>query len=142
MEKDLAEELAAQYEGNLVFSLSRAIHKVKVDVERLNNLLVKVTFNLQGQEYMFRAMLSEQEEGTLMLIQDRVSRDYIITGMSGFMYQKPNVHGGFVKRLGSFYFHLTIDSFHGESKEVYFMGKESNEVNLRMERRSFLQASA
>ena len=70
-------------------------------------------------------MVSEQNEGTLLLVQEKVADSYILSGVSGFLYKKPNVHGGFVNRLNSFYFHVMLEYFNGEQAELYFFGKET-----------------
>ncbi len=124
MEKDLASALSKRYSGEIVTSKDKHSKAKLVEVKRLNNLLVKVLFELDGEETSFRAMLSEQREGTLMLVQEKVSDQYILSGVSGFLYMKPNVHGGYVNRLNGFYFHIMVDYFNGTHQEVYFYGKE------------------
>lgn len=125
MEKDVASILSKSYEGDLVSSRSENPDITNVRVKRLNNLLVKVFFSFNGVEIDFRAMVSQQNEGTLLLVQEKVANNYILSGISGFLYKKPNVHGGFVKRLNSFYFHVMLDYFNGEQAELYFFGKET-----------------
>ena len=95
-----------------------------VQVKKLNNLLVKVFFKVNDQEINFRAMVSEQKEGTLLLVQEKVAENYILSGVSGFLYKKPNIHGGYLDQLKSFYFHVVLDFFNGEQLELYFLGKE------------------
>lgn len=129
MEHNLASRLSGKYRGNLVYSTSRKVARSHAQVVRLNNLIVKVTFDLEDREYVFRAMLSEQEEGLLMIIQDRVAHDHILSGVSGFIHQKPNIHGGLISKLQSFYFHVRIKEFVGDQIEVYFMGKVEMEFD-------------
>ncbi|MEM9326480.1 MAG: hypothetical protein AAGA85_12525 [Bacteroidota bacterium] len=127
MEKDLASALSKRYSGEMVTSNQKDAQSTVVEVKRLNNLLVKVFFELDGQEMSFRAMLSEQREGILMLVQEKISDQNILSGVSGFLYLKPNVHGGYVHRLHGFYFHVMLDYFNGVSQEVYFYGKEEED---------------
>ncbi len=124
MEKDLASVLSKTYQGDMVSSSDDQPAITDVQVKRLNNLLVKVIFKLEGREINFRAMVSEQNEGTLLLVQEKVAENFILSGVSGFLYKKPNVHGGYVNRLNSFYFHIMLDYFNGEQMELYFFGKE------------------
>jgi len=125
MEKDIAAILSKTYEGDLVSSYSEDPKITNIQVKRLNNLLVKVCFSYNGVDVDFRAMVSEQNEGTLLLVQEKVADSYILSGVSGFLYKKPNVHGGFVNRLNSFYFHVMLEYFNGEQAELYFFGKET-----------------
>lgn len=143
MEINLATQISRRYKGNLVYSSSRKVARVFVDVSRLNHILVKVSFELNGQKYTFRGMLSEQEEGQLMIIQDRVTEQYILTGVSGFVYMKPNIHGGYINKLGAFYFHINVKDFQNEESEIYFMGKETEAFDqLEQERaQAFLKAN-
>jgi hypothetical protein len=136
MEQNLASKLSGKYLGNMVYSASRKVVRTYVEVVRLNHIIVKVLFSLEGREFVFRAMLSEQEEGLLMIIQDRVTKDHILSGVSGFLYQKPNVHGGYIHKLNSFYFHIRVKGFEGDFTEVYFMGKEELEYQLLDQKRS------
>ena len=127
MEANITSQLVRSYTGNLVLSNSKRIEQSKIYVEPLNKLLVKVSFEVEGEEFMFRAMLSEQEEGLLMIIQDRVTQDYIISGVSGFLHKKPNIHGGFLKHKNSFYFHINLEDYKNSNKEIFFMGKPVGE---------------
>ncbi len=142
MEKDVASLLSKAYHGDMVSSSDETPRITNVQVKRLNNLLVKVIFDLDGKETNFRAMVSEQNEGTLLLVQEKVSESFIISGVSGFLYKKPNVHGGYVERLNSFYFHIMLDYFNGEQVELYFFGKEdSSRTSSRMDLERVLTTS-
>jgi|GEM_PF-1709017 len=144
MELNLSSEISANYLGNLVYSRSKKVVRTTVNVERLNHILVKINFTLDGKDYSFRAMLSEQQEGVLLIVQDRVDMEYILSGVSGFLHQKPNVHGGLLKKMDSFYFHIHIKYFNGEDFEIYFMGKEE-QTFMSMEqhrKQSFLRTHA
>lgn len=143
MELNVASKVSGEYSGNLIYSKSSLVSRVEVAVQRLNDILVKVSFILKGQEYFFRAMISEQNEGHLMIIQDRVTDEYILSGVSGFLNNKPNIHGGLLSTLDSFYFHIAVKDFAGETSEFYFMGKERFAFNRLQNRRSadFFKAS-
>lgn len=128
MEENLAAALSSTYKGNLVYSASRKIIHSAIEIAGLNNLLIKTRFELDGREFMFRAMLSHQDEGILMVIQNRITKNYILTGLSGFMHKKPNIHGGFIPKLNSLYFHVKINFFDGLQQEIFFIGKEEHEL--------------
>lgn len=125
MDKNLAAQLAYKYKGSLVHSGSNRVFNAEVGIDRLNDLLVKVSFALENQQVFFRAMLSKQGEDMLMLIQNRVTKNYILSGISGFLYEKPNAHGGLLSKLNSFYFHISLDHFTGYPQEIYFFGKRA-----------------
>lgn len=131
MEVNLASRLSGNYKGNLIYTSSRKVGHAEVLVERLNHIVVKVHFYLNGVHYSFRGVLSEQEEGLLMIVEDKVTYDYVLKGVNGFVYQKPNVHGGFIDNLDSFYFHIAIRYFSGPEHEVYFMGKTDDLFDKR-----------
>lgn len=132
-----SKQLSQTFIGSLVHSENTHVIETSVSIIPLNNLLVKVSFQLEEQEIMFRAMLSNQREGVLMLIQDRVTDKYILSGQSGFMYKKPNIHGGFVNQLNSFYFHLRIEYYRGKKVEVYFLGKDADDRIAYLENKEF-----
>ena len=136
MEINITSNIASTYIGNIVYNGSRSIINTEIQIIPLNNILVKVSFKLNKKEYSFRAMLSEQEEGTLMLIQDRTTKDYMLTGVSGFLPNKPNVHGGLINKLNSFYFHISLSHYDSNAEEIYFLGKEEQEYERLKEVRS------
>lgn len=135
MKEDLAHQLKGTYEGDFVSSLSDDVTSLTVSVTRLSDLLVKVSFVYHGIPVIFRAMLSEHKEGTLMLIQERITENYILNGVNGFLYRKKNVHGGFVSNLESFYFHLRFDLFESKQQEFYFIGKNT-EIDTQIKRQA------
>lgn len=120
---NLALQLSGKYSGSLVISNQRGNQESDVEIERVNNLLVNIRFAVDGKLYSFKAMLSEQKEGILMMVQQKVADFYVLRGVSGFLFDKPNVHGGLVDLLSSLYFNIRIDFFDGRSREVYFLGK-------------------
>jgi hypothetical protein len=122
MEGHLSELLAYRYEGDLVTSEDQKVHSV-VTVEALTDKFVKVSFKIGNGNYSFRGILSEEEEGILMRVQDVVTEHSIISGVKGFLFQKPHIHGGYINKLRSFYFHIYIDFFYGSFQEFYFLGK-------------------
>lgn len=124
MDVDLGQKIEGMYAGDLVSSDEKKTKECTVQVKRLSKKLIKLDFLMKGDMYSFRGMLSEHEEGTLMIAQEKISDDYILSGVSGFLYKKPNVHGGFVKQLNSFYFHVILDHFNGDHQEVYFLGQK------------------
>ncbi len=127
MEINTTSNIASCYVGNIVYNGSKNIINTKIEVSPLNNVLVKVSFMLNDTQYTFRAMLSEQEEGILMLIQDRTTKEYMLSGVSGFLSDKPNVHGGLIRKLNSFYFHISLSHYDSRNEEIYFLGKEAKD---------------
>lgn len=141
MESNITLKLSESYIGNLVYNGSRSIINTKVKVQKLNNILVKVQFELDETTYTFRAVLSEQNEGCLMIIQNRVEMNHMLKGVSGFIQDKPNIHGGLITRLNSFYFHIQVQNFNGHQEEVYFIGKNPEEYErLKLARSESLLA--
>ena len=126
-ELNLAIGIEGTYHGDIVSSDRKQVEECSISVKSLNKVLVKVDFTLGEEIYSFRGMLSDQEEGVLMIIQEKVSDDFIISGVSGFLYQKPNVHGGFINQLNSFYFHIILDRFDGKHQEIYYLGQRPGE---------------
>ena len=128
MDIDLGQRIEGVYGGDIVSSDDKKTHHCSVYVKRLSPLLIKVDFRIKDNLYSFRGMLSDHEEGILMIAQEKISDEYILSGVSGFLYRRPNVHGGYVKQLNSFYFHVILDRFNGDHQEVYFLGQKSGEV--------------
>jgi len=125
MEAKKSKLFAHTYHGSMVYSGTEEIIEQKIRVEMLTDILVKVSFETEIGTVVFRAIASNHQEGNLLFIQNRVTGEYILQGVSGFVYKKPNVHGGFVDKLDSFYFHLRMDFFSGTTREYYFVGQES-----------------
>ncbi len=123
----LAQKIEGTYNGDVVSSDSKQVIETAIEVKKLSEVLVKVDFSLAETDYSFRGMLTEQKEGTLMIVQEKVGDEFILSGVSGFIYKKPNVHGGFVNQLNSFFFHIILDTFSGGHKEVYFLGQKPTE---------------
>ncbi|WP_258103349.1 hypothetical protein [Marinoscillum sp. MHG1-6] len=137
MVNHLSQFLCGKFEGKLIQSGSEEVLSTDILVESLNDLLVKVSFNLDGEKVVFRAMLTAKAENILMTVQQRVTRGYILDGKSGFLYGESNTHGGFLKEMDSFFFHVKMAFFDGENKEVYFLGKDQRLINtnqLKMKR--------
>lgn len=133
--------LAKSYSGNVVMSDSDVVMAECVQIELLNDLVVKVSFNLDDDHFVFRAVVRNQNEGTLILIQKRVTKNYILIGQSGFLHGNKGVHGGYVYDLEAFYFHLSLQFFDGSHKEVYFLGTDKEEANSNFINQDFkLQA--
>jgi hypothetical protein len=122
--------IAPSYSGNLVMSDNESILAENVNIEHLNDLLVKVNFKMGEEVVVFRAIVKEQDQGSLMLIQNRVTKDYILNGQSGFLHKDRSVHGGFLHDIESFYFHVNIHFFNGRRKEIYFLGKDAQSESV------------
>lgn len=122
--------LAQAYLGNVVISGSDTILAERVQIELLNDLVIKISFDLGKDQFIFRAVLQKKDEGILFLIQKRVTKKYILNGRSGFLHSNKGVHGGYLLNLDAFYFHITIQFFDGTQKEVYFLGKDEKRVSL------------
>ncbi|WP_421871847.1 hypothetical protein [Marinoscillum sp.] len=136
MEINLTSSLSEWYVGNIVYNGSKSIINTEVAISALNNILIKVHFKLGERQYSFRAVLSEQEEGILMLIQDRTIKGYMLQGVSGFLHSKPNVHGGYITRLNALYFHIKLSHYDGVDEEIYFLGKNREEYERMKKIRS------
>ncbi|MFT6867395.1 MAG: hypothetical protein ACJA08_002237 [Cyclobacteriaceae bacterium] len=124
MESNYVKHFSEGYIGSLIRSGSDTIASSAIKVISLNNILVKISFDSDFGKIVFRAVVSEQNEGILLFIQNRVTKDYILTGQNGFLYKKANVHGGIIHKLNSFYFHIKLDYFNGGTQEIYFLGKK------------------
>ncbi|MEP4535411.1 MAG: hypothetical protein ABJ004_20105 [Cyclobacteriaceae bacterium] len=125
MKERRLKHFAHTYNGSMVYSGTEEILEQKIRVEMLTDILVKVSFETEIGTVVFRALASAHDEGNLLYIQNRVTGEYILQGVSGFVYKKTNVHGGFVNNLNSFYFHLRMDFFSGTTREYYFVGEEA-----------------
>jgi len=123
MEEDLALLISRTYIGDLVTSDNQDQADFVIDVKRINRLIVLVQFKNDDQEISFRAMLSRQKEGILLRIQEKICGDHLVRGLSGFLYGKPNIHGGFLHHLNGFYFHIEQSYFKQRQKDLYFLGK-------------------
>ncbi len=122
-EKNLAAKISSLFKGELVTSTNKHSYEVDVRVERINNLQVNIDFTIQGQLISFKGHLIENGEGTLMMVQEKIMNYYVLNGHSGFMYDMPNVHGGFISRLDGFYFHIQLNHYTRDYEEFYFFGK-------------------
>lgn len=133
MKEKTLKHFAHTYRGSMVYSGTEEILEQNIRVEMLTDILVKVSFETEIGTVVFRALASDHDEGNLLYIQNRVTGEYILQGVSGFVYKKPNVHGGFVNNLNSFYFHLRMDFFNGTTHEYYFVGQEAVEESVYAE---------
>lgn len=123
MEEDLALLISKKYVGDLVTSNDQDQADFVIDVKRINSLIVLIQFKLEGQVVSFRALLSRQKEGILFRVQEKISGDHLLKGVSGFLYGKPNIHGGFLDQLNGFYFHVSKSYFDQNEEDMYFLGK-------------------
>ncbi len=123
MEEDLALLISRKYIGDLVTSDNQDMTDFVITVKRINSLMVLVQFIYKGQGISFRAMLSRQKEGILLRVQEKIVGDHILKGVSGFLYGKPTIHGGFLDQLNGFYFHISKYFLNSEEKDIYFLGK-------------------
>lgn len=123
IKEQLSERLAGIYRGDLVASDSRGFMQAVVVVETLSDLLVKISFEYADEVVEMRAILSEENGDIHLIIQEKVTDDFILNGVRGFLCQKPNVHGGYINELNGFYFHVLFNHFSGPYQEFYFFGK-------------------
>lgn len=142
MEEDLAISISKKYIGDLVTSDDQDRSDFEVDVKRIDNLTILVSFKMDQTETSFRAQLSSQKEGTLFRVHEKVSQDHILSGVSGFLYGKPSIHGGFLHNLDSLYFHVCKTYFDKSQKEFYFLGKEQDQSNALRPEVMFSQLSS
>lgn len=126
MSKDHTARLARKYIGSMVVSTSDRVMPTEITIEPLTTCLAKVNFKYGSQEYFFRAMLSLHEQGLVMVIKDRVTESYMLSGIGGFVHDRPNVHGGLIESLNSFYFHVGLTLSGGMPAEIYFIGKPAS----------------
>jgi hypothetical protein len=120
---NLADRIKGKYQGVLVSSGNEDLEELQVVINQLSNSLIKVIFQYQGIDIIFRALLSEHKEGLLMVVQERTTEGYILNGVDGFVYSRNNVHGGLLNNLNSFYFHLRLNTYDGSEHELYFLGR-------------------
>jgi hypothetical protein len=125
-QQELSSLITGVYNGQMVISDIQQPIQVTALVEPLSDSLVRLTFDMEDRTVHFRAILSEESGDVHMIIQEKVTDDYILNGVRGFLCQKPNIHGGYIKRLRGFYFHLLFNHFSGKYRECYFFGKASN----------------
>ncbi len=129
MEEDLALLISKKYQGDLVTSNNQDQTDFIVDVKRINSLIVLIQFKFDGKEVSFRAMLSRQKEGILFRVQEKILGDHMVKGVSGFLYGKPNIHGGYLDQLNGFYFHISRAFFDFKLEDMYFLGKTYRHSN-------------
>jgi hypothetical protein len=125
-QSELSNRIAGNYQGNLVVSDIKHPIQTTVKVEPLSDLIVRISFEIQDELMELRAILSEEGEDIHMIIQEKVTDDYISNGVRGFLCNKPNIHGGYLERLQGFYFHILFNHFSGKYREYYFFGKAAN----------------
>lgn len=118
--------LSGLFSGELVKSSDSEVHFVDVNIHKLNENLVKVNFTILNQNISFRALVNENEEGQLILIQKKMTPDNQLNGIGGFIKKCPNYHGGFINRLNSFYFHIEMNNYSGVPVQYYFLGQREN----------------
>lgn len=128
MEEDLAIAISKTYIGDMVTSDDQDQAEFEVEIKRINNLTISIRFKIEHVETSFRALLSKQKEGILFRIQEKVSQDHMLTGVSGFLYAKPSIHGGFLSDLNGLYFHVSKTYFDKTRMEYYFLGKEKKQA--------------
>ncbi|MFY0689451.1 MAG: hypothetical protein JXQ90_19935 [Cyclobacteriaceae bacterium] len=124
-EINLAEEIVSLYRGDLVTSDSNRTAEVEVELFRLNNLTVNVVLRYYGQTISFKASLIEATEGVMFRVQDKIANNYMLSGESGFLYDRPNIHGGFIDRMDGLFFHISLRHFKGQLEELCFFGKKN-----------------
>ncbi|MFY0601854.1 MAG: hypothetical protein JXR03_19425 [Cyclobacteriaceae bacterium] len=125
MDSNYAALLSASFKGNLIESGGANIEETIVQIERLNNILIKVSFELDFGKIVFRALVSKHKEGLMLFVQNRIAGGHILSGQSGFLNEKPHVHGGYNEKLDSIYFNIKIASFSGSTRECYFIGEKT-----------------
>lgn len=123
---EIAEKLSGVYNGEIVFSDKVESLSVLVYVEVLSDVVVSVTFSTGDRKHSFSAILSEEQRDVHMIIQKKITEEYILNGVTGFLCKKPNIHGGYISDLQGFYFHILLNHFNGSYLEIYFFGKESH----------------
>jgi hypothetical protein len=119
----LSSKLATHFIGDLVVSYAKGHVEVPVQIRSLSDILIKVSFTYKDQLISMRAILSEESNDVHMVIQEKVTEQYILNGVSGFLCQKPNIHGGYIDQLKGMYFHILLNHFSGPYQEFYFFGK-------------------
>ena len=119
---EFSSRVAGNYAGEIVISDVEEPEQILVQVEPLSDVLVRVRFEANNEKVELRAILSEDEEDIHMIIQEKVTDDFILNGVKGFLCKKPNVHGGYISKLDGFYFHILFNHFNGKYREYYFFG--------------------
>lgn len=113
-----------RFEGDVASSRFQGLKRTLVTVTRLNDMLLKLSFDFDQRTYSFRVFTEEGPDGTLFKVQQMVNLDFIIDGEAGFMIDRPKVHGGFLNDLGGIFFHISIKFFTGDYTEIFFFGKQ------------------
>ncbi len=119
MEFDLTSDLAGTYYGK--FISTNATVKGTVLVVRKDDISIQISYVNATVAHIFDVQISDQQEGRLFSVPSQQLKDFFISGISGFINQKPNVHGGFINDLTSLYFHVRVLDKIGP-REIFFMG--------------------
>lgn len=123
MEDDLSTFLVGDYQGRTGNTSLDEAFNVQVSIRRINGLSVEISSQLEDRFVSFTAFISLQKEGVLINIADQMVDQFLIKGIGGSIQDKPNVHGGWVKKLNAFYFHIDVDDLKGLNKSYCFVGK-------------------
>lgn len=124
--QELSARLVGYYQGDIVVSDFDNPKSAVIQVEALSDILVRISLHLNEQKIELKAILSEESGDVHMIIQEKVTDDYILNGVRGFLCQKPNIHGGYLSKLDGLYFHVLFNHFSGKYREVYFFGKPTH----------------
>ncbi len=80
---------------------------------------ISISFILDGELIAFTAVKNEQDQ---FMVSEKVMDDFILTGISHREGKKKMTHVELARDTNTLCFHVIIDFFTGESKEVYFYG--------------------
>ena len=123
MVRNLARKLQGVYTGELARSSTVDPEPINITIKALSPELIKLEFALDENDFSFRGMVIEKQEDILLQASEKVTPFGVVKGVSGFLYQQPGIHGGFLDKLRSFYFHVSVNYFDNGEEELYFLGK-------------------
>ncbi len=116
--------LSGNFHGELVCSEREPSIDLTVNITPLSKSVVRIGFQVEEMEFNFRGIVRSMTEGNLIYVKDLVTPQYILSGISGFLNQSNDFHGGFINQLDGFYFHVMVNYFTGKSREFYFFGRK------------------
>ena len=97
------------YKGDLSSSSSPSAIEKEVIVHT-NDGFMMISFEWNGVNIGFRGYYDQTTEGRLMSIQDKVSDEFILKGVDGFVHNSPKYHAGCLDKLEAVFFHVPLTS--------------------------------
>jgi hypothetical protein len=117
------EDISGIYNGELVSSVREDVQLGKIEVKVLHEHLCKVYLKNDDQELLIRGRVEKTEEGLLIIVNEKVTEDFIVNGLPGFVKTNPKYHGGYLHNLDGFFLNVKFKYFNGDLEEIYFFGR-------------------